>query len=88
MIKSYLATQEHKEEVINTIRPELDKIIGTEDIEQHIYSKELEDIFTKYHDYSKATMNGEHGKTAMSWMKYIEMIRLYLEFTRSMRIGA
>ena len=52
-------------------------------MEKHIYSKEIGDIFTKYHDYSKATMNGEHGKTAMFWMKHIKMI----VFTRSMIIG-
>ena len=85
--QSLLATLEDSEEVISKIRLELNTIKATEDIENHVYSKEIEDIFTNYHDVSKATLHGEHGKTAMFWMQYIEIIRLYREFTRSMRIG-
>ena len=47
----------------------------------------MTDVFKTYEAYSKQTQNGEHGKTALFWLKYVEMIRLYHQFSRRIRVG-
>ena len=84
--QSFSSGLEDSEEVISEIRLELDTIKGSKDIENQVFSKRIEEILSNFHKFSKATLHGAHGKTAMFWMQCIEMIHLYREFTRSMRV--
>ena len=50
-------------------------------------SKEGLDLFENYQTYAAKTVNGNHGKTAEFWMKYINLIHDYHTLVRSTRTG-
>lgn len=47
----------------------------------------FQDFFKKYEEYSNATRNGEHGSTAQFWIKYIDLVCLYLKMSRAVRMN-
>lgn len=85
----FLASQENSFENYEIIRSEVGVMKQEIDHEDSnfVYSKEMEDIFTKYTSYCDDTRKGEHGKTAKYWIEYISMIHLYHDFSRSIRVG-
>ena len=50
-------------------------------------SQDVETLLEKYDAFVKKTEAGDHGETAQFWMGYINMIKLYRIFTKSVRIG-
>ena len=44
-----------------------------------------EDFLRSYDDYCEKTISGTHGSTAQFWLMYVELIELYLVFSRSYR---
>ena len=40
-----------------------------------------------YEKFTTETRNGQHGKTAQYWIGYLDMIQLYRDFVRSVRVG-
>ena len=52
-----------------------------------MYSKELLDIVSDYKNYWNESLSGMPGKTAQFYMKYVEMIHLYHDFSRSGHTG-
>lgn len=48
-------------------------------------SPTLQESVNKYHDFTQETLSGKHGKTAQFYLQYVEMVRLYLRFSRSIR---
>ena len=39
----------------------------------------------KYTEYTALTLNGHHGSTAKLWMLYIELMHIFLRFSRAYR---
>ena len=56
-------------------------------LNEHITGEEFDEVFEQYKQYSKKTSEGVHGKTAQFWFEYIEMLHLYHELIRSIRLG-
>ena len=79
--------QKYPEDVIDTIRSELNIIKKNQDSDTHVYSKELLDIVSDYKNYWNESLSGMPGKTAQFYMKYVEMIHLYHDFSRSGHTG-
>ena len=69
------------------IRSELNIIQKNQVSDTHEFSKELLEILSGYKNYWNESISGMHGKTAQFWMKYVEMIHLYHDFSRSVRTG-
>ena len=44
-------------------------------------------ILSDYKNYWNESLSGMHGKTAQFWMKYVEVIHLYHDFSRSAHTG-
>ena len=76
---------DYPEEMVSVIRKEIERL--KKDPTAFEYSREIEDFFQAYDEFSRESLRGEHGKTGMLWMQYIDMIHLYREFTRSVRVG-
>ncbi|XP_057306368.1 uncharacterized protein LOC130644684 [Hydractinia symbiolongicarpus] len=55
--------------------------------EGHEVSKEVNNVLREYSQFRQDTEKGNHGATAQYWMGYVEMIRLYHDFSRSLRDG-
>ena len=53
----------------------------------HTCNKEFDELTKDYFLYVSATINGEKGKTAEFWMKYVQLIHVYHEYSRSLREG-
>ena len=53
----------------------------------HTSTKEFDELTKDYFLYVSATINGEKGKTAEFWMKYVQLIQVYHEYSRSLREG-
>jgi hypothetical protein len=68
-------------------RDEFDKLITEiqSNSESHHDSKEMNDLFSQYSKFKEDTESGKHGKTAQYWIIYINMIKLYRTFIRSIR---
>ena len=66
---------------------ELHTIHTEKNLHKHIADKEFDEVFGQYKQYSKKTSEGVYGKTAQFWFGYIEMLHLYHEFIRSIRLG-
>ena len=66
---------------------ELHTIHTEKNLHEHIAGEEFDEVFEQYKQYSKKTSEGVHGKTAQFWFGYIEMLHLYHEFIRSIRLG-
>ena len=56
-------------------------------LHKHIADKEFDEVFGQGKQYSKKTSEGVHEKTAQFWSGYIEMLHLFHEFIRSIRLG-
>jgi hypothetical protein len=54
---------------------------------QYEDSKEAKELFHGYLKFVDETTSGKHGKTAMFWMKYVQMVNEYHAFIRSIRSG-
>ena len=54
---------------------------------EHLLSKETNEVVTSYSEFVERTIRGEHGATAQYWMGYIQMVHLHHEFIRSIRLG-
>lgn len=50
-------------------------------------SSELENLFEHYEAYYEETLTGKHGKTAQFYLIYIQLIKYYFIFSRSIREG-
>ena len=79
--------QKYHEDVLDTIRSELNIIKKNQDSDTHVYSKELLDIVSDYKNYWNESLSGMPGKTAQFYMKYVEMIHLYHDFSRRVHTG-
>lgn len=67
------------------IQEEIKCIKSKTSLNDHKFSNEAHNVIQEYNSFSEATENGNHGPTAKFWMKYVEMIRLYHTFCRSLR---
>ena len=85
--QSYSAKIPNSEDVLDIIRSELDIIKKNQDSDSHEFSKELLNILSDYKNCWNKSLSGMHGKTAQFWMKYVQMIHLYHDFSRSVRTG-
>ena len=72
---------------IELIKDELKIIKEQKDIENHVFSKEVEEFLELYKKFTVDTSKGLYGKTAQYWMIYIEMVHMYHQLTRSVRTG-
>ena len=59
------------------------EIKNSEDLPLIFTSEAFQSCVIAYTEYSKLTLSGEHGATAKFWLMYIEYIRLYHQFERS-----
>lgn len=50
-------------------------------------NSELEKEIKEYEKFCEDTLNGDHSKTAKYWYVYVKLMRLYREFSRSVRTG-
>ena len=84
--ESYLRTR-NWEEVMGTI------LQGKKDLDRvkyqylHTSSKEFDELTEDYFLYVSATINGENGKTAEFWIKHVQLIHVYHEYSRSLHEG-
>ena len=56
-------------------------------IDENSIPKEIQTILAKYEKYTEETKKGLHGKTAKFWYGYVEMMQIYHQFIRSIRVG-
>ena len=85
--EAFLAAQEDSVVICEMLKIDLDNIRKNTITEGYTYSKELEEIMTKYLRYTERTRAGELGKTANYWIQYVSMIHTYHDFSRSIRTG-
>ena len=85
--QSYLAKIPNSDDVLDIIRSELNIIKKSKDSASQESSKELLNILSDYKNYWNESLFRMHGKTAQFWMKYVEMIHLYHDFSSSVRPG-
>ena len=69
------------------VSSELHTIHTEKILHEHIAGGKFDEVFEQYKQYSKKTSEGVHGKTAQFWFGYIEMLHVYHEFIRSIRLG-
>ena len=62
------------------------KLIKEERKDFKCFSKEATEVLDAYLLFSRDALEGKYGLTAQYWMGYIEMLRLYHEFSRSIQI--
>ena len=79
----FLDKQENVEEIIDIIKLEIENI----ESDCCVYSKEADEIFDRYDKFSQETETEAHGKTGAFCMKYINLMHIYHNFTRSGRTG-
>ena len=84
--ESYLTTR-NWEEVMGTILQEKKDLESVKYQHLHTSTKEFDELTKDYFLYVSATINGEKGKTAEFWMKYVQLIHVYHEYSRSLREG-
>ncbi len=56
------------------------KLIHT--IESH---EDFKELMSRYDEYTKATLRGDHGSTAKFWIMYIQLVEIFLRFSRAYR---
>ena len=81
--QAFINSNENGGDNIELIKDELKIIKEQKDIENHVFSKEVEEFLKLYKKFTVDTSKGLHGKTAQYWMIYIEMIHMYHQLTRS-----
>ena len=84
--ESYLTTR-NWEEVIGIILQEKKDLERVKYQYLHTSTKEFEKLTKDYFLYVSGIINGEKGKTAEFWLKYVQLIHVYHEYTRSVREG-
>ena len=85
--QAFIDSNENGSDNIELIKDELEIIKEQKDIENHVFSKEVEEFLELYKKFTVDTSKGLHGKTAQYWMIYIEMVHMYHQLTRSVRTG-
>ncbi|XP_044760189.1 uncharacterized protein LOC123317646 isoform X2 [Coccinella septempunctata] len=63
------------------------KMIQTQKLCEVNFSTSLIEILDGYDEYYHKTEEGLHGATAKYWIIYVNLIKLYQEFSRSIRTG-
>ena len=81
--QAFIDSNENGSDNIELIKDELKIIKEQKDIENHVFSKEVEEFLELYKKFTVGTSKGFHGKTAQYWMIYIEMVHMYHQLTRS-----
>ena len=84
--ESYLTTR-NWEEVMVTILKEKKDLERVKYQYLHTSIKEFDELTEDYFLYVSATINEEKGKTAQFWMKYVQLIHVYHEYSRSLHEG-
>ena len=56
-----------------------------ETMEEIEATQEYQLLMHKYDEYTKLTLNGNHGSTAQYWMMYVKFVSLFLRFNRACR---
>ena len=79
----FLDTQKDVEEIIDIIKLEMKNI----EPDCSAYSKEADKILDRYDKFCQETENEAHGKNKAFWLKYINFMHIYHNFTRSARTG-
>ena len=69
----------------NVSSSKLQKLKEWSETENTILCNELATLITRYQLFTKGALNGEHGKTAQFWMKYVAIVELHLVMHRSMK---
>lgn len=59
------------------MRVEAETVQNSENIDNHGYSKEVLQFFSKYKKYWDERLSVKYGKISLFWMKYVEMVHLY-----------
>lgn len=75
-------SQEKQTEIMNY----LTEFKNSKSIDVMITNDSISEIFIKYEEHCKKTLQGEHGKTAQFYMIYINLIDYYLMLNRSIRL--
>ena len=85
-LRQYL--QQHSESLVHlTVQHEISRIKRAIQFDTNNISRELNDFLEDYRAYSDDTSNGKHGKTAPFWIRYVMLVNLYHEVSRSIRMG-
>ena len=69
-------------EIQNNINRDINEIKNRQKFNEHLLSKETNEVVTSYNEFVERTIKGEHGATAQYWMGYIQMVHLHHEFIR------
>lgn len=77
--------QEKNVELSHELKVKLMKFCKTKSSQPSFQEPELKDLFEKYIQYKKLTLNGDHGKTAQYYMQYVQLIDYYLLLNSSIR---
>ena len=81
--ESFLETFENVEDTRSLIMQELWIIKEQKNLEKDEWSQETEELLAAYISYKVETIYGKRGKAAKYWIKYVNMIHLYHEFSRT-----
>ena len=81
--EKFLDKQEDVEEIIDIIKLEIKDI----ETDSSVFSKEADEILDRYETFCQETENETHGNTGAFWMKHINLMNIYHNFTRSVRTG-
>lgn len=76
-----------KELPLDDIIKDLQILQKTNSLENVSLPNNLQELLEEYEKYYQQTENGSHGATAKYWITYISFVKLYLEFSRSIRTG-
>ncbi len=85
--ESFLSAKENPSDTRDIIQRELVIVKQLQNLQSHEYSREMDDAFQQYNADSKETQNGNNGKTAQFWFKYIKMMHPYYKYSQSIRVG-
>ena len=75
---------------LGTVSTDYDEVIA--DISENVdpnneSSSVLQKLFKEYKIYYQKDLHGVFGETSQYWVQYIEIIKLYHEFIRTIRVG-
>ena len=79
--------QQHQIDLSNEIKTYLIHFVKRKSSEPGFEQVELLNLFKKYEDFKKETLEGKHGKTAQYYMFYVNLIDYYLLLNTSIRTG-
>ena len=63
------------------------KLNRSEQFDNFVNSKELREIINSYKLFKRETITGEQGSTVQYWLRYVDMVNLYRQFSRSIQTG-